>query len=95
MKYSKEICVSLLREKGAGTGALPKKSDFTPEEVMAIKAFLGPWPRALEAAGLKEPGDAVRAEHNREKRIRAKRKLNRLKTIRKKERRGIKNEEIQ
>ena len=40
---------------------------------MAIKAFLGPWPRALEAAGIKPPRDDDRIEKNREKRIRAKR----------------------
>jgi len=31
----------------------PKRSDFTEEQVASIKAFLGPWPRALEKAGLK------------------------------------------
>lgn len=32
---------------------LPQKSDFTDEEVCFIKQSLGPWPRALEKAGLK------------------------------------------
>lgn len=56
--YTREICLSLLREKGeslASEGRYPKKSDFTQEETAYIKAFLGPWPRALEAAGLKPP----------------------------------------
>ena len=30
------------------------KSDFDPVTLSRIKAFLGPWPRALEAAGLKQ-----------------------------------------
>ncbi|MBE6850668.1 MAG: hypothetical protein E7504_02860 [Ruminococcus sp.] len=33
----------------------PKRADFSEREVVAIKAFLGPWPRALEAAGVKPP----------------------------------------
>lgn len=32
---------------------LPKKEDFDVVTLSRIKAFLGPWPRALEAAGLK------------------------------------------
>ena len=78
MKYSKGICISLLRSKYAQGGELPKKSDFTQEEIMAIKSFFGPWPRALEAAGIKEPRDGIRIQHNREKRIRAKRRLNEI-----------------
>lgn len=34
-------------------GRLPKKEDFDVVTLSRIKAFLGPWPRALEAAGLK------------------------------------------
>ena len=34
---------------------LPKKDDFDEVTRSRIKAFLGPWPRALEAAGLKKP----------------------------------------
>ena len=93
VKYSKELCISLLKSKHFDGGGLPKKSDFTQEEVMAIKAFLGPWPRALEAAGLKEPRDHIRIQHNIEKRIRAKRKMNELKRSRKKE--GKENEKVQ
>mgnify|MGYP003310706187 CR=1 FL=1 len=55
-RYTKEICLKLLREKGeslVSQGRYPKRSDFTDEEVAYIKSFLGPWPRALEAAGLK------------------------------------------
>lgn len=35
-------------------GRIPKKEDFDEATRSRIKAFLGPWPRALEAAGLKE-----------------------------------------
>ena len=45
----------LLREKHKKLGRLPRKDDFDEPTRSRIKAFLGPWPRALEAAGLKEP----------------------------------------
>ena len=71
-------CIELLRSKSeqlrsAGEDRYPKRSDFTPEQVCAIKARLGPFPRALEAAGLKPKRSGDRLEKNREKRIRAKR----------------------
>lgn len=55
-KYTKDDCVMLLRSKQESLAAngeerLPQRSDFAEDEVVAIKAFLGPWPRALEAAG--------------------------------------------
>ena len=57
-KYTREDCITLLSDKYAelqskGLTRYPQRSDFEPEEVVAIKAFLGPWPRALEAAGVK------------------------------------------
>ena len=71
-------CLALLREMqerltARGEERYPRRSDFLDYEVVAIKAFLGPWPRALEAAGLKPPRADNRLEKNREKRIRAKR----------------------
>lgn len=51
----KQWAITLLREKSDELGRLPKKSDFDSVAVSRIKAFLGPWPRALEAAGLNEP----------------------------------------
>ena len=56
----KDGAVRLLREKQEqlrqqGTDRYPQRGDFTAEEVVRIKACLGPWPRALEAAGLKPP----------------------------------------
>ena len=77
-KYTKEDCIALLCGKHnelatLGVARYPQRSDFGADEVVAIKAFLGPWPRALEAAGIKPPREDDRAERNREKRIRAKR----------------------
>ena len=79
-KYTREDCIALLREKqdflhDSGLIRFPQRSDFTDYEVMSIKAFLGPWPRALEAAGLKEPRGDDRLQKNREKRARAKKRL--------------------
>lgn len=47
--------VELLQNKCKELGRLPKKYDFDVVTLSRIKAFLGPWPRALETAGLKEP----------------------------------------
>ena len=56
MAYEKmSKAVAMLCEKYEQLGTLPKRSDFTPSEVCFIKQKLGPWTRALEAAGLKEP----------------------------------------
>ncbi len=77
-RIDREDAVDLLRKKQeelqqAGEQRYPKRSDFSDQEVVAIKAFLGPWPRALEAAALKPPRNDDRMQRNREKRIRAKR----------------------
>jgi len=45
----------LLRRKSQELGRLPIKKDFDDVACSQIKAYLGPWPRALESAGLKEP----------------------------------------
>ena len=62
-KLTKSDCISLLQEKyrqlqEQDENRYPKRSDFTEREVIAVKAFLGPWPRALEAAGVKPPKSA-------------------------------------
>jgi len=77
-KLTKEDCIRLLREKSAelesqGEIRYPKRADFSETEVVAIKAYLGPWPRALESSGLKLPPEENRTLRNREKRMRAKR----------------------
>ncbi len=51
----KFLAEELLRQKHKELGRLPRKDDFDEPTRSRIKAFLGPWPRALEAAGLKEP----------------------------------------
>lgn len=43
-----------LQKKAHELDRLPHKDDFDEVTRSRIKAFLGPWPRALEAAGLKE-----------------------------------------
>ena len=80
-KLTREDCLALLRETRErlaceGLERYPKRADFSDAEVVAIKAFLGPWPRALEAAGIKPPRNGDRLEKNRQKRIAAKRRRN-------------------
>ncbi len=79
IKYDRALCILLLREKynlllQTGEKRFPKRSDFSDEEVVAVKSFLGPWPRALEAAEIKKPRSDDRIAKNREKRARAARK---------------------
>ncbi len=47
----------LLRQKYSELGRLPTKKDFDEISRSRIKAILGPWPRALEAAGIKKVKD--------------------------------------
>ena len=77
-KYKREDCIVLLQNKyqelqKRGLSRYPQRSDFEDREVVAIKAFLGPWPRALEEAGIKPPRELDRQQRNKEQRIRAKR----------------------
>lgn len=73
-KLSKEDCILLLISKTAEIAELPKKSNFMDHEVAMIKSYFGPWPRALEAAGLKPPKLEEKTAKIVEKRIRAKRR---------------------
>ena len=69
----REHAVRLLCAKRDALGRIPKKEDFPEAERSRIKAFLGPWPRALEAAGLKKPKTSIRrrtAAHKRKSRER-------------------------
>ena len=54
IRRKKTWAIELLQQKSSELGRLPKKEDFDELARSRIKAFLGPWPRALEAAGLKE-----------------------------------------
>lgn len=65
----KNFYISKLRDIADKEGRLPKKSDFSEYDVMRIKGLFGPWPWALEAAGLKEPKHLQKAQKNREKRL--------------------------
>ncbi len=49
-----QAAVKLLTDRKNELGRLPKKSDFDSETICFIKQKLGPWPRALEKAGLKD-----------------------------------------
>ena len=93
-KYNKEDCLVLLNEKykelqSQSIERYPQRSDFSDREVVAIKAFLGPWPRALEVVGSKPPRDDDRPQRNKEKRARAKR--TRIAALKKLERERKKN----
>lgn len=50
----KAWAIQQLQVKAQELGRPPTKADFDGATKARIKAFLGPWPRALEAAGLKE-----------------------------------------
>lgn len=52
--FTKDMAISMLREKSAELGRVPKKSDFSGADIARIKSRLGAWNRALETAGLKE-----------------------------------------
>ena len=43
----------ILRQKAKELGRMPTKKDFDTVTCSRIKAFLGTWPQALKAAGLK------------------------------------------
>lgn len=59
----KSWAVRQLVDKQAEIGRIPLKSDFDAVTLSRIKAFLGPWPRALEAAGLKSVKTARKKKH--------------------------------
>ena len=80
--------IRLLREKqsaldAAGENRLPRRSDFSEQEVNQIKAALGPWPRALEAAGLKPPREDRSEEEKQRRRIASKKRKTAAKTTNK------------
>ena len=82
----------LLREKHKELGRPPRKDDFDEPTRSRIKAFLGPWPRALEAAGLKEPR-MVPEKSKKRKKAATKSKNQAISAHQKPERRKAKQEE--
>jgi hypothetical protein len=53
------LAIKMLTDKAAELGRNPKRSDFDSNTACFIKQKLGPWPRALEKAGLKEFSNEV------------------------------------
>lgn len=49
----KEWACAQIQQKFRELGKYPTKADFDERTRIKIKAALGPWPRALEAAGVK------------------------------------------
>ena len=80
----KKQAVLLLQKKAEEIGRIPKKDDFDDITVARIKAYLGPWPRALEYAGLKEAKEKPPQSKKR------KSKSQRLKGLKNLERNAIK-----
>ncbi len=73
-QLNREECLQVLGAMAVQTGRLPRKSDFSEYEAARIKAFFGPWPRALEAAGLLPSKTGDKEAKKQEKRINAKHK---------------------
>lgn len=65
-----ELAIKLLKDKAIETGRTPKRTDFDGETACFIKQKLGPWPRALEKAGLKESTVISAEERSKQKRER-------------------------
>ncbi len=63
----KSLAEELLRQKYRELGRIPHKDDFDDSTRSRIKAFLGPWPRALEAAGLKAEKIKPKKTHKRKR----------------------------
>lgn len=66
------LCEMQQRLHTLGESRYPRRGDFSETEVAQIKAHLGPWPRALEIAGLKPPRTDTRHLRTKGKRVRAK-----------------------
>ena len=88
----KSLAEELLRQKHKELGRLPHKDDFDEPTRSRIKAFLGPWPRALEAAGLKEPRP-VSEKSRKRKKVATKSKKQAISAHQKLERRRAKRED--
>ena len=69
-RLTREDYIRMLQKKADDLGRFPKKADFDEQTVSMIKSLFGPWPRALETAGIKQP-NYERLRKRREKRRRA------------------------
>ena len=77
-QLTRDDCIALLKNKyeeirSQGRSDFPKRSDFSENEVIAVKSFFGPWPRAREAAGIK-PVNKERIEKKKQKKFTRRRK---------------------
>ena len=75
----RQEAIQMLVNKAQQLQEIPKRIDFSGDEVCFIKQKLGPWPRALEAAGLKEPPAVSAQEKSRLKREKRRLALKQLK----------------
>lgn len=71
-KKTREECLLVLQQKYHEKGEYPKKGDFSDEEVAVIKSYFGPWPHALEEAGIKPSKKEEKLQKNKQKHIQAK-----------------------
>lgn len=74
MENKTEKAINILRCSYIKLNRIPKKSDFDDATVCLIKQVLGPWPRALEKAGLKENVKISAKEKSKLKRERIKKR---------------------
>lgn len=68
----KLTAIKLLQEKYNILQRMPQKTDFDSKTVCFIKQKLGPWPRALEQAGLKIQAKESAKDKSKAKRERIK-----------------------
>jgi len=87
-----QLAVNMLKQKYNELGRFPKKEDFGSQDVCFIKQKLGPWPRALEKAGIKTPPEISSAEKNKLKRKRV-RKNHKLRSAEQNEKLSLKTKE--
>ena len=74
--YSDEELLDIIRRRTAELGRLPTRNDI--EECHLIHKRFGPWPRALEAAGVKPVGERYKRHMDKKRhRKRARRKCGR------------------
>lgn len=83
LENTREYYINLLQKVAENEKRLPKKSDFAEADVNRIKGLFGPWPWALEAAGLKVSKQEARKEKNREKHLRSRERRRQFKASQK------------
>lgn len=69
-----EELLQYIRTAAAELGRVPKKSEVSC--ALQIKSRFGPWPRALELAGVKVPSERSRQRQERKKEKRMRQRIN-------------------